>query len=172
MRTSTNWIIQIIGKLSATNHNFKYIVNCIILAAGGNGMDVAGLCYWDQEMDGSVTIKWDNKSMTCIVNIFGCAVWSYIQSKCNHFSFTIFGNWHPFLAIFYFYVIRIILSHFSLSAIFLSFLRSGSSPIGIDAFDSDSFWDLVDLWYEPRNPSSLWLKYDVRELLMGWYFRQ
>lgn len=44
------------------------------MAAGGNGMDVAGLCYWDQEMDGSVTVKWDNKNMTCIVNIFGCAV--------------------------------------------------------------------------------------------------
>lgn len=70
-------IKQIIGKLSATNHHFKYIVNCIILAAGGNGMDVAGLCYWDQEMDGSVTVKWDNKHMTCIVNVFGCAIWSY-----------------------------------------------------------------------------------------------
>ena len=61
--------------MSATNHNFKYIANCIILAAGGNGMDVAGLCFWDQEMDGSVTVKWDSKFLTCIVNIYGIAVW-------------------------------------------------------------------------------------------------
>lgn len=66
--------IQIIGKLSATNHHFKYIVNCILLAAGGHGMDVTGLCYWDSEMDGSITIKWESKTLTCIVNIYGCAV--------------------------------------------------------------------------------------------------
>jgi len=48
MLTSKKIIIKIIGKLSATNHHFKYIVNCIILAAGSNGMDVAGLCFWDQ----------------------------------------------------------------------------------------------------------------------------
>lgn len=66
---------QIIAKLSSTNHHFKYIVNCILLAAGGNGMDVTGLCYWDEEMDGSVTVKWDgNKTMTCIVNVYACAV--------------------------------------------------------------------------------------------------
>ena len=67
-------IRQVIAKLSQTNHHFKYIVNCILVAAGGNGLDVAGLCFWDQEMDGSVTVKWENKNITCIVNVYGCAL--------------------------------------------------------------------------------------------------
>ncbi len=125
----TTLIIKIIGKLSATNHHFKYIVNCIILAAGGNGMDVAGLCYWDQEMDGSVTVKYDNKHMTCIVNIFGCAIWWLIilQNQIISFFNGILGKEQPFLTIFYFYVILIKLYHLSPNAIFLSFLNRGSS---------------------------------------------
>lgn len=125
LRISKNLKMQIIGKLSGTNHHFKYIVNCIILAAGGNGMDVAGLCYWDQEMDGSVTIKWDNKHMTCIVNIFGCAIWWSPINQCKSLLTIILGKKHPFWTIFYFYVIRINLSHFSPITIFLSFLTKG-----------------------------------------------
>lgn len=37
-------------------------------------MDVTGLCFWDQEMDGSATIKWENKDLVCIVNVYGIAV--------------------------------------------------------------------------------------------------
>jgi hypothetical protein len=96
LRTSNSTLIQIIGKLSATNHHFKYIVNCITLAAGCNGMDVSGLCFYDAEMDGSVTIKWENKALICIVNVYGCAVWiiyhSYTlisHSSLIHFIFIV-----------------------------------------------------------------------------------
>ena len=80
-------------------------------------------------MDGSVTVKYDNKHMTCIVNIFGCAIWwliilkNQIISSCNN----IFGKEQPFFTIFYFYVILIKLYHLSPNAIFLSFLNRGSS---------------------------------------------
>lgn len=58
-QTSNQYIrYQIIDKLAATNNNFKYIVNCVLVAKGGNGLDVGGLCYWNPEMDGSIAIKW------------------------------------------------------------------------------------------------------------------
>lgn len=47
LRTGKKLMMQIVGKLSETNHHFKYIVNCVILASGSRGMDIAGLCYWD-----------------------------------------------------------------------------------------------------------------------------
>jgi len=45
----------------------------VILAAESKGMDLAGLCFWDSETDGSVTIKFESKSLTSIVNVYGCA---------------------------------------------------------------------------------------------------
>ena len=162
--------MKIIGKLSATNHHFKYIVNCIILAAGSNGMDVAGLCFWDQEMDGSVTIKWDNKNLTCIVNIFGCAVW-FKYSQYTSFLIAILGNYIPFLIIFYFYVIRINLTHLSLNIVFLSCLRSGKSMSELEFFDEFSFSVFLGMAKVPICSISLWLKYEDIELFLGWYFR-
>ena len=74
MRISTFFFIHIIQRLSGVNRNFKYITNCIILAVGGNGMDLAGVCYWDQHMDGSITVKWENGDLICIVNVYGIAI--------------------------------------------------------------------------------------------------
>jgi hypothetical protein len=35
---------------------------------------MGGLCSWDAEMDGSLTVKWDNEGIICILNIYGVAV--------------------------------------------------------------------------------------------------
>jgi hypothetical protein len=50
------------------------MVNCIILASKSGGMDVTGNCYYDAEVDGTVTVKWENKGTVCVVNIYGCAL--------------------------------------------------------------------------------------------------
>ena len=52
--------MQIIQKVTNINKNFKFITNCILLPKGGNGLDMSGLCAWDPEMDGSLTVKWEN----------------------------------------------------------------------------------------------------------------
>ena len=39
------------------------------------GLNISGSCYWDNDIDGTVTVKWDNQSLTCIVNVFGCGLW-------------------------------------------------------------------------------------------------
>jgi dynein light chain Tctex-type 1 len=43
------------------------------------GLNISGSCYWDNDIDGTVTVKWDNQSLTCIVNVFGCGLWSIFE---------------------------------------------------------------------------------------------
>jgi hypothetical protein len=64
---------QVIEKLTATNKNFRYIVNVTLVAKGGNGLDIGGLSYWNGEMDGSTTLKWESKYLTCIATVYGIA---------------------------------------------------------------------------------------------------
>ena len=76
-RVSRNRYVQIylkiIDKLTVTNTNFKFIVNTILVARGGNGLDIGGLSFWNSDMDGSVCVKWEGKFITCIVTIYGIA---------------------------------------------------------------------------------------------------
>ena len=46
------------------------------------GLNLSGSCFWDNEVDGTVTVKWDSPSLICIVNIFGCALWSPSNIFC------------------------------------------------------------------------------------------
>jgi hypothetical protein len=45
----------------------------MLLAKGGNGFDIGGLSYYNGDMDGSVSIKWESKFLTCIAIINGIA---------------------------------------------------------------------------------------------------
>ncbi|KAL0969570.1 hypothetical protein UPYG_G00229230 [Umbra pygmaea] len=63
-----------LNQLSKLNKPFKYIVTCIILQKNGAGLHTASSCFWDSTMDGSCTVRWENKSMYCIVTVFGLAV--------------------------------------------------------------------------------------------------
>ena len=56
------------------NQNFKYIANCTIVETAANGLDMAGVYYWDNEMDGTVTYKYEGKYLTSIVHVYGLAV--------------------------------------------------------------------------------------------------
>jgi dynein light chain Tctex-type 1 len=38
------------------------------------GLNLSGSCYWDNEVDGTVTVKWDSPTLICVVNVFGCAL--------------------------------------------------------------------------------------------------
>lgn len=39
--------------------------------AAGAGLHVASSCYWDNSVDLSRTVKWENKTMYCICTVFG-----------------------------------------------------------------------------------------------------
>ena len=69
-----NWVNlvsdNVIKSLTESNKNFKYIVTCIIMQKNDAGLNVASTCYWNSQIDGYCTIKWENSSMFCIVNVF------------------------------------------------------------------------------------------------------
>ena len=40
----------------------------------GAGLHTASSCYWDNTTDGSRTVRWESKSMYCIVTVFGLGI--------------------------------------------------------------------------------------------------
>ncbi|KAF5828826.1 Tctex-1, partial [Dunaliella salina] len=63
-----------IKKLGNLNKPFKYVVTCIIMQKNGAGLHTAASCWWDNTTDGSRTVRWENKSMYCIMTAFGLAI--------------------------------------------------------------------------------------------------
>lgn len=71
---TTNVVEQCLSQLSKLGKPFKYIVTCIIMQKNGAGLQTASSCFWDNTTDGSCTVRWENKSMYCIVSVFGLAI--------------------------------------------------------------------------------------------------
>lgn len=63
-----------IKKLTALSKPFKYVVTCVIMQKNGAGLHTAASCWWDSTTDGSRTVRWENKSLYCIVTVFGLAI--------------------------------------------------------------------------------------------------
>ena len=38
------------------------------------GLNIFGFRFWDNEVDETVTIKWDDPTLIRIVNVFGCSL--------------------------------------------------------------------------------------------------
>nr|XP_033791426.1 dynein light chain Tctex-type 1-like isoform X2 [Geotrypetes seraphini] len=72
------WSISIVeatlSHLAKLEKPFKYIVNCVIMQKNGAGMHKASACFWDNSTDGSCTVKWENKTMYCIVSAYGLGI--------------------------------------------------------------------------------------------------
>ena len=62
----------------STNHTYWTLfhpsVTCVIMQKNGAGLHTASSCYWDNSTDGSCTVRWENKTMYCIVSVFGLAI--------------------------------------------------------------------------------------------------
>ncbi|XP_061590756.1 dynein light chain Tctex-type 1-like [Cololabis saira] len=65
---------QSLSQLNKLGKPFKYIVNCIIMQKSGAGLQIENACFWDNSADGSCTVRWENKTMICIVTVFGLAM--------------------------------------------------------------------------------------------------
>lgn len=61
-------------RLTQLNKPFKYVVTAAVMQKTGAGLHMASSCYWDNAADGSCTYKWENKTMHCIVSVFGLTV--------------------------------------------------------------------------------------------------
>ncbi|CAD6227719.1 GSCOCG00006173001-RA-CDS [Cotesia congregata] len=63
-----------LGSLTKLQKPYKYIVTCTIMQKNGAGLHTASSCFWDNTSDGSCTVRWENKTMYCIVSVFGLAI--------------------------------------------------------------------------------------------------
>ena len=61
-------------KLKQLDKPFKYVVTAVIMQRNGAGLHTATSCFWDNSTDGSATLRWENKSMYCLVTVFGLAI--------------------------------------------------------------------------------------------------
>uniref|UniRef100_A0A0A9WVY5 Dynein light chain Tctex-type 1 n=1 Tax=Lygus hesperus TaxID=30085 RepID=A0A0A9WVY5_LYGHE len=71
---TTNVVEACLGNLTKLQKAFKYIVTCTIMQKTGAGLHSASSCYWDNTTDGSCTVRWENKTMYCIVSVYGLAI--------------------------------------------------------------------------------------------------
>eukprot|EP01094_Clydonella_sp_ATCC50884_P017443 TRINITY_DN3045_c0_g1_i1.p1 TRINITY_DN3045_c0_g1~~TRINITY_DN3045_c0_g1_i1.p1 ORF type:complete len:121 (-),score=36.26 TRINITY_DN3045_c0_g1_i1:238-600(-) len=55
------------------NRPYKYIVNCTLLQKSdvSSGLHSQSSCLWDTTTDGSYTLRWENRSLHCILTVFG-----------------------------------------------------------------------------------------------------
>mmetsp|Transcript_15089 Transcript_15089/g.38929 ORF Transcript_15089/g.38929 Transcript_15089/m.38929 type:complete len:115 (-) Transcript_15089:415-759(-) len=68
----TSMVIEsTLKRLKELNKPFKYIVTAVIMQKNGAGLHTATSCHWDMTSDGSATLRWENKSMYCLVTVFG-----------------------------------------------------------------------------------------------------
>lgn len=71
---TSNVVEQCLNQLTKLGKPFKYIVTCVIMQKNGAGLHTASSCFWDNGTDGSCTVRWENKTMYCIVSVFGLAI--------------------------------------------------------------------------------------------------
>jgi len=71
---NSNIVEQVLAQLTKQNKPFKYIVTCVVMQKNGAGLHTAASCFWDNATDGSCIVRWDNKSLHCIVQVFGLAI--------------------------------------------------------------------------------------------------
>ncbi|XP_037952950.1 dynein light chain Tctex-type [Teleopsis dalmanni] len=73
-----NWTGQVVENclsvLTKEQKPYKYIVTSMIMQKNGAGLHTASSCFWNNDTDGSCTVRWENKTMYCIVSVFGLAV--------------------------------------------------------------------------------------------------
>ena len=61
-------------RLANMNKPMKYVCTTLIMQKNGAGLHTASSCFWDNNTDGSRTIRWENKSIYCITTVFGLAI--------------------------------------------------------------------------------------------------
>ncbi|XP_025036442.1 dynein light chain Tctex-type 1 isoform X1 [Pelodiscus sinensis] len=71
---TTSVVEQTLSQLTKLGKPFKYIVTCVIMQKNGAGLHTASSCFWDNTSDGNCTVRWENKTMYCIVSAFGLAI--------------------------------------------------------------------------------------------------
>uniref|UniRef100_A0A8C3RIC1 Dynein light chain Tctex-type 3 n=1 Tax=Chelydra serpentina TaxID=8475 RepID=A0A8C3RIC1_CHESE len=73
-RWTATIVEQSLTHLVKLGKTYKYIVTCAVMQKSGAGLHTASSCFWDTTTDGTCTVRWENRTMNCIVNVFAIAV--------------------------------------------------------------------------------------------------
>ncbi|CAO2624303.1 Dynein light chain Tctex-type 3 [Lemmus lemmus] len=65
---------QSISHLVKLGKSYKYIVTCAVAQKSAYGFHTASSCFWDTTSDGTCSIRWENRTMNCIVTVFAIAI--------------------------------------------------------------------------------------------------
>ncbi|KAI1301296.1 Dynein light chain Tctex-type 1 [Halotydeus destructor] len=71
---SNSIVEETLSYLTKQAKAFKYIVTSVIMQKNGAGLHTTASCYWDNTTDGSCIIRWENKNIHCIVQVFAVAI--------------------------------------------------------------------------------------------------
>lgn len=61
---------QITERLIENSSSYKYIVSCMIVQKNGAGISTTVRCYWNNNSDKFINVRWENKHLHCIVHIY------------------------------------------------------------------------------------------------------
>ncbi|KAH0569438.1 Tctex-1 family protein [Spironucleus salmonicida] len=67
-------IEEVLKKLVAQKRPYKYLVSAVIMQRTGAGLHTACSAFWDTTSDGVAVVRWENRSIYCVVTIFGVAI--------------------------------------------------------------------------------------------------
>eukprot|EP00923_Selenidium_pygospionis_P032180 GHVN01056838.1.p1 GENE.GHVN01056838.1~~GHVN01056838.1.p1 ORF type:complete len:118 (-),score=9.83 GHVN01056838.1:198-551(-) len=70
VETITNGVLE---RLQNMCDGYKYIVSVVVLQRSRGGFHLFSTCYWDQQTDGTITVRYDSKALHCIVTVYGLA---------------------------------------------------------------------------------------------------
>lgn len=74
-RVWSNHIVQkTLQHLTDYNGNFKFMVNCIIMQKAECSLAVGRSVQWDTELDGELSLSWENEEILCVVTIYGISL--------------------------------------------------------------------------------------------------
>mmetsp|Transcript_1974 Transcript_1974/g.2706 ORF Transcript_1974/g.2706 Transcript_1974/m.2706 type:complete len:114 (-) Transcript_1974:209-550(-) len=65
---------QSINTLTSISKTFKYTATCFIIQKTDGGVTMNTASFWDPDMDGHCSIRWENSSLLCYVLVFACSL--------------------------------------------------------------------------------------------------
>uniref|UniRef100_A0A8C8YC67 Dynein light chain Tctex-type 3 n=1 Tax=Prolemur simus TaxID=1328070 RepID=A0A8C8YC67_PROSS len=71
---TANIVEQSLTHLVKLGKAYKYIVTCAVVQKSAYGFHTASSCFWDTTADGTCTVRWENRTMNCVVNVFAIAI--------------------------------------------------------------------------------------------------
>lgn len=60
--------------LMNTFKGYKFILTSTFVEKTGGGLNTTSTCFWDDSTDESCLVRWENKSMAVIIQVFAVAI--------------------------------------------------------------------------------------------------